>query len=408
MHAILTGMRVIEASAFVAAPSGGMTLAQLGADVIRCDPVGGGVDARRWPLTRDGESLYWAGLNKGKRSIALNLREPEGRELLAELIARPGTGNGLYLTNLPARGPLTYEGLRDRRRDVVMVQITGHRDGTTALDYTVNCAVGIPMATGNARPDAPVNHMLPAWDLMTGLTAATGLLAADRYRRETGEGGHVRLALSDVAYATVGNLGHIAEAQINGEQRRAHGNDLYGAFGRDFETRDARRVMVAAITTRQWHSLCEATGSRDQMGHVASILGADLSDEGQRFEARDLIAPVIQRWIGSRTLDEVRAAFDAAGVCWGPYQSFVQMVREDPRCSSENPLFEEVEQPGIGRYLMPGSPLEFGAMARSPVRPAPRIGQHTEEVLAEVLGLSTQRIGDLRDRGMVELAVRAP
>ncbi len=404
MYPILNGMRVVEASAFVAAPSGGMTLAQLGADVIRCDPLGGGVDARRWPLTRGGRSLYWAGLNKGKRSVALNLRAPEGRELLAELVAQPGPGNGLYLTNLPALGSLGYEALRERRRDVVMVQITGHRDGTSALDYTVNSAVGVPFATGNARTDAPVNHMLPAWDLMTGLTAATGLLAAERFRRDTGTGQHITLALSDVAYATVGNLGHIGEAQINGEQRQAHGNDLYGAFGRDFETRDGRRVMVAAITTRQWRSLCEATDSYERMAHVAAILDLDLEDEGQRFEARDLIAPIIERWVRSRTLEQVRAAFDAAGVCWGPYQTFLQMVREDPRCSADNPLFEEVEQPGIGRYLMPGSPLAFGAIPREPVRPAPRIGQHTEEVLAEVLELSPGRIADLHDRGVVDLA----
>jgi len=141
---------------------------------------------------------------------------------------------------------------------------------------------------------------------------------------------------------------------------------------------------------------------------AAAILDVDLEDEERRFEARDLIAPVIQSWVGARTLDEVRAAFDAAGVCWGPYQSFLQMVREDPRCSTANPLFEEVEQPGIGRYLMPGSPLDFGAVPREPVRPAPRIGQHTEEVLAEVLGLSARRIGDLHDSGIVDCARAMP
>ena len=98
MYSILEGLRIVEASAFVAAPTGGLTLAQLGADVIRVDPVGGGVDARRWPLAESGASIYWASLNKGKRSITVNLRAPEGRELVAELITRPGANGGCFLT----------------------------------------------------------------------------------------------------------------------------------------------------------------------------------------------------------------------------------------------------------------------------------------------------------------------
>ena len=401
MYSILEGLRIVEASAFVAAPTGGLTLAQLGADVIRVDPIGGGVDAKRWPLAESGASIYWAGLNKCKRSITVNLRAPEGRELVARLVARPGEDGGCFLTNLPVRSALTYDALAARRSDVVMVQITGHRDGSTALDYTVNSAVGFPMITGPARRDAPVNHVFPAWDVITGLTAATGILAAMRRRRDTGEGEHITLALSDVGYATVGHLGHIGEAIVNSAERAPNGNDLYGAFGRDFATKDGRRVMIAAITARQWKSLLDAIDGHEAMRHVEAMLGVDLSDEGQRFEARDVIAPVVARWVGARGYDEVRVAFDAARVCWGPYQSFLDMVRDDPRCSTRNPLFEDIDQPGIGRFIAPGSPLEFRRHARQAVRPAPTLGQHTDEILAEVLGLSSAKIGELRDKGLV-------
>ena len=139
----------------------------------------------------------------------------------------------------------------------------------------------------------------------------------------------------------------------------------------------------------------------EAMKHVESMLDLDFGDEGDRYDARDVIAPIIQRWVGKRTLDEVRAAFDEHGVCWGPYQSFLQMVNEDPRCSAENPLFDEVDQPGIGPYLVPGSALDFTGHAREPVRPAPVLGQHTDEILGDVLGLSSARIGDLHDRGIV-------
>ena len=401
MHTMLEGMRIIEGSAFVAAPLGGMTLAQLGADVIRFDDIGGGLDARRWPLTGEGQSLYWAGLNKGKRSIAVNLKQSEGRELVAALITAPGEDGGIFLTNLPLRGPLAYESLRAVREDVIVLNVTGHHDGGTAVDYTVNCAVGLPFVTGNATRDAPINHVLPAWDLATGLTASTGLLAAERHRRLRGKGQLVSLALSDVAYATVGHLGYIAEAQINRAQRVADGNHLYGAYGRDFGTRDDRRVMVIAITRRQWRSLCEVTQCSGAVAALEREIGADFDDEGQRYAARRRIDPLISAWVAAHTLDEVRAAFDRAGICWGPYQSFLEMVEQDPRCSPSNPLFEPVHQPGIGEYLMPGSPLVFGAAERPAVRPAPRLGAHTDEILAGVLGLGSAEIARLHDRGIV-------
>ena len=183
----LDGLRVIEGSAFVAAPSGAMTLAQLGAEVIRFDQIGGGLDYKRWPLTGDGQSLYWAGLNKNKRSIAADLRSEEAREILGQLIVDAGN----FITNFPARGWLSYEELSARRSDLVMMAITGNRDGTTALDYTVNAAIGFPHVTGPVGHVDPVNHVFAAWDFICGQTAALGVLAADRHRLRTGEGSNM-------------------------------------------------------------------------------------------------------------------------------------------------------------------------------------------------------------------------
>jgi 2-methylfumaryl-CoA isomerase len=404
VNGILKGMRVIEGSAFVAAPLCGMTLAQQGCDVIRFDPVEGGLDARRWPLTANGKSLYWVGLNKGKRSIAVNTREPEGQEVVANLITAPGEGNGIFLTNFPASGWLGYDALKKRRADLIMMNLFGNPDGSSAVDYTVNCAIGIPFATSpthGQKPVNPVNHVLPAWDAITGVTAAMAIVAAERHRRLTGEGQYVRLALSDVAMAMVGNLGLIAEAQVNQEDHYSFGNYLYGAYGREFETKDDRYVYVVAITKRQWQALCKATGMTERLALIEPLLGVDLNQEGGRFKARDAISAVLQPWFTERTLDEVSRAFDRTGVCWGPYQTFMQMVEQDPRCSKANPMFAEIEQPGIGSYLVPGSPLDFGAAPRTaPVR-APVLGEHTDEVLADLLGMSDGQIGKLRDRGVV-------
>jgi len=396
----LEGLTVVEGSAFVAAPSGGMTLAQLGADVVRFDRIGGGIDHGRWPLTPDGASLYWNGLNKGKRSFAVDLGDPEGQELVAELVARAGN----LVTNFPAVGWLSYESLRARREDLVMVAITGSHDGTTAVDYTVNCAVGYPAVTGHPDDPRPVNNVVPAWDLVCGQMAAVGLLAAERRRLLEGVGDLVTLALADVALATVGMLGNLAEAEVLGTQRDAVGNDLYGAYGSDFPTVDGRRAMVVAISPKQWRGLQAATGTTDEVAALAGELGVDFADEGERCLARDRLRQLFTPWFAGRTLDEVAGVLDAEGVCWGPYRTFLEMLDEDPRCSTANPLFAALDQPGVGRHLVPGSPLAFAGNDDRGSATAPRLGEHTEQVLADDLGLGAAEVTALVDRGVVATA----
>ncbi|MBT6673697.1 MAG: 2-methylfumaryl-CoA isomerase, partial [Proteobacteria bacterium] len=199
MQPILKGLRIIEGSAFIAAPMCGMTLAQLGADVIRFDHIGGGMDYHRWPVTKDNNSIYWAEMNKGKRSIAVDLKSDEGRELISELICSEGDDAGIFSTNLPARGWLSYDALSKRRPDLIQHEIVGDRRGGTALDYTVNAKVGFPYITGPVDDERPVNHVLPAWDITTAYLAAIDILAAERHRRLTGEGQQGKLALADVA-----------------------------------------------------------------------------------------------------------------------------------------------------------------------------------------------------------------
>ena len=397
---ILGGMRVVEAAAFVAAPLGGMTLAQLGADVIRIDTIGGGLDYRRWPVTADDISLFWCGLNKSKRSVALDLTTPEGRELAMALICAPGEDAGMLITNFPPRGWLDHERLRSQRADLIQLTVQGDRHGGSAVDYTINSRVGLPFVTGPRDSPEVTNHVLPAWDLVTGQMVATGLLAAERHRRRKGEGQHVRLALEDMALAVMGHLGFIAEAQL-GQERERHGNELFGAFGRDFVCADGERVMVVGLTGKQWRALCDALTMGETIARLGRQLGLDLALEGNRFRARAEIAAIVGPWIAARPLAEVATVFDKHAVCWGRYQSIGQMVRRDPACSEENPMFRMLDQPGVGACLAPGSPLDFSAVGRIPAQPAPRLGEHTEQVLAELLGLGTADFGRLHDRGIV-------
>jgi 2-methylfumaryl-CoA isomerase len=401
MYDLLSGLRVIEGSAFVAAPLGGMTLAQLGAEVIRFDPVGGGMDHRRWPLDDQGRSLYWAGLNKGKKSIAVNTRVEEGRELVRALICEPGPDRGVFLTNHPPGGPFDYSVLKTLRDDVIMLNVLGSHDGSPAVDYTINCAMGFPFATGPREHDRPVNHLLPAWDLVTGSMAATGILAAERKRLRDGSGRLINLALSDVALWVTSALGHIAEAELLDRNRTADGNNVYGAFGHDFLTADDKRIMLTALTKPQWRRLKTAVEIEPAVSLMEEKTGLDLDDEGDRYLARDAIVALIEPWVAARGIDAVRAVLDKAGVLWGPYQTFTEMVRDDSRCSPANPMMQQISQPGIGDYMAAGLPLRFSDLADLPVAPAPVLGADTDAVLAGALDLPDHAIADLHDRGIV-------
>jgi 2-methylfumaryl-CoA isomerase len=401
VQGVLSGMRVVEGSAFVAAPLGGMTLAQLGADVIRFDAIGGGLDYGRWPITARGRSLFWAGLNKGKRSIAVDIRSPRGREILTQLVCAPGENAGMLLTNFPTRGWLSYEKLKARRKDLVMVSIQGRRDGRSAVDYTVNPSVGFPAVTGPRDDPRPVNHLLPAWDCITGQMAAVGLLAAERYRRTTGHGQRVQIALADVAMAMLGNLGKIAEVTINDADRPKDGNYLYGAFGRDFETLEGKRLMVVALTDAQWKSLRSATGLGAAFDKLGRRMKLDLSDAGNRYRTRREISMILEPWIHARMIGEIRESFDFHRVCWAQYRTMREVIEKEPDCSVQNPMFAMVDHPGIGTFLTPGSPLDFGAVPRAEPTRAPQLGEHTDQILSEILGLGGPEIGRLHDDAVV-------
>lgn len=402
MPGVLDGVRVIEGSAFIAAPMAGMSLAQLGADVIRFDQIGGGIDYKRLPVSNEtGASLYWAGLNKGKRSIALNLRDPAARELIHELVAQPGPQSGVFLTNFAGVKWLSYEAFKAKRDDVIKIEISGNYDGSTAVDYTVNAAVGFPFVTGPATRETPVNHVLPAWDVACALQAALGITSALMYRQQTGKGQEVKLALSDMALSVVGSLGHIAEAQINNEERPLNGNYVHGAFGRDFGTKDGQRIIAMAISDKQWQELCKACDLTEKMQSLQIVMEMDFNIDLHRYEAREAIAQLFQRWFDQHTFEQVKQAFANTGVCWDVYQSFTELVANDPRCSEQNPMFSSVEQSNIGEYLVASSPLQFDQVENFADKRAPVVGQHTDQILADVLGLDSHQIAKLHDTGVV-------
>jgi len=390
----LAGISVVEVSSFVAAPLCGMTLGQLGAQVIRVDPIGGASDTQRWPLSADGTSIYWTGLNKGKRSATIDLRSPDGQELVRRLIVE---GDGIVVTNavLPW---LSHDLLAAERPDVIHVQLLGRGDGSTGVDYTVNAAIGYPLVTGPANHAGPINHVLPAWDVCCGLYAALAVVGAVRHRDQSGKGTRISLALEDVALATAGNLSLLTEPQVIGTQRERMGNSIYGQYGQDFTSRDDVAFMLVLLTGRHFRDLVEVTGTGRAVSALAEALGVDFNAEGDRYRYRDVLSGLFATWFGEHTAEEVTAALSDTTVLFERYRTFAEVV-EDPKVTA-NPLFSRLHQPGVGEYLAPGMPTAFDGAHPAAV-PAPALGQDTTDVLTQCLGLTVEDITRLSGAGTI-------
>jgi 2-methylfumaryl-CoA isomerase len=390
----LAGVRIIEISSFVAVPLAGMTLAQLGAEVVRVDPVGGAADYHRWPVTQDGDSIYWAGLNKGKQSVAVDVRSPDGQDLIQRLIA----DSGVLITNVAGRQWHSYDTLVRVRPDLIHVEVSGRADGGTGVDYTVNAGIGFPQVTGPVGLDIPVNHVLPAWDVSCGLYVALAVTAALRHRDATGEGGRIGIPLENVALATAGNLSFLTEVMINGTPRERIGNSIFGQYGQQFTSDDGASFMIVALTGRHFRDLTEITGTTKAVAALGEALGADFTDEGDRYRHRDALTGLFTLWFTEHTSDEVAAALSASSILWERYRTFADVVTDDK--VTANPLFTELDQPRVGRYLAPGLPVSIGGVY-PPAVAAPALGDHTAAVLSDRLGLTADEIDRLVAAGTV-------
>lgn len=402
MYNLLSGLSLVEVSSFVASPTAGLYCAQMGAEVIRVDQIGGGLDYDRYHLTEEGRSLSWENLNRAKKSVAVNMRTAEGRELVQELARKTGQ----LVTNVPEASFLSHETLKSGRDDMITVRIMGWGDGRQAMDFTVNAASGYPMMTGPADwdPDSapPVNQLLPAWDFICGAYTAFALMAALRHRDATGEGGEVRIPLGDVAIGTVANSGAMAEMLYRGSDRERLGNAIWGAFGRDFRSKDGKRFMVAALTSKQWAGLVEAFGLAAQIAKLEEKHGVQFAHSDHfRFTYREELFSLFQSVADTLNYEALETRLRAAGTTFERYRTMHEAAT-DPQLVTENPLFTVSDaNPSGFEYPAAGPFANIPEQSRGAPHPAPYLGGNTEEVLAERLGLGSGEIGKLMDAGIV-------
>jgi 2-methylfumaryl-CoA isomerase len=405
MYNLLSDLSIVEVSSFVASPTAGLYCAQMGAEVIRVDHKAGGLDYNRYMLTREGRSLSWENLNRAKKSVALDLQSGAGRELLVELAASVGQ----CITNLPEQSFLSHAAMQAKRADMVCLRIMGWHDGRQAMDFTVNAAAGYPLMTGPEDWDPaiapPVNQVLPAWDFITGAYGAFALLAALHHRGRTGEGSEVRLPLGDVAIGTMANAGLLAEVLYRGSDRPRLGNAIWGAFGRDFRSRDGSRFMVAALTPKQWSGLVKAFELEQGIAVLEAELGVRFADgDAPRFQHRERLFALFQQVAEGMDYATLEGRLAAEACTFERYRT-AHEAANDPVLVAHNPLFGlSPNNPSGFEYPATRSFANLPGRAAGDPAPAPYLGQHSEEVLSERLGLSSGAIGKLVDAGTVALS----
>jgi crotonobetainyl-CoA:carnitine CoA-transferase CaiB-like acyl-CoA transferase len=386
----LAGVRVVDLSRVLAGPYATMTLADLGADVVKIEHPAGGDETRTWgPPFAGGESAYFLSVNRGKRSVALDLKDQEGRELALELCARADVVIENFRPGGAARLGLDYEAVRKRRPDVVYCTISGfgarEPRGRAGYDFTVQAESGLMAITG--EPDGePMKVGVAIVDVLAGLNAATAILAVLRRRDLTGEGDHVEVSLIDSAFAALVNVG--ANALLTGAEPQRYGNAHPSIVPyQPFRAADGW-IAVAAANDELYARLCKA------------IERADLADDENystneaRVLNREQLIAELQEVFAGRSTDDWERLLLAAGVPAGKIRGVGAALRTGRARTLR------VDHPTAGAVELVGPPFELDSAALDAVTPPPLLGQHTAEVLRE-LGVDDERLALLEERGVI-------
>ena len=407
MRRILDGIRVLDLSRVLAGPWATQILADLGAEVIKVERPGRGDDTRQWgpPFLDDragretGDSAYFLGCNRGKKSITLDIAAPEGRQIARSLALRCDVLVENFKAGDLARHGLDYATLAAAHPGLVYCSITGFgQDGPyrdrPGYDFMIQGLGGLMSVTGE-RDDLPGGGPqkvgVAVSDLFTGMYSTTAILAALLHRGRTGEGQHIDMALLDVQVAMLANLS--SAYLCSGEVPRRMGN-AHQAIVPYHVFRAADTFLIVAVgNDAQFARFCEAIG---EPGWASD---ARFANNPGRVRHREELVELIAARLRLRPALEWLAALERAGVPCGPINDLAQ-VFADPQVRHRG-MEVRAPHPLAGEVRMVANPIKFSATPIPHDRAPPLLGEHTEEVLRDLLAIDDIRIAALREKGVL-------
>lgn len=392
----LDGVRVLAVSQFGAGPFGTQMLADLGADIIKVEDPGVGGDSARYvpPFQGEADSPYFQSFNRGKRSVSLNLRHPDGQGVFRDLVRVSDAVFNNARGDLPDKLGLTYNALRDANPRIVCCSLTGYgrtgpRAGEPAFDYLVQGYAGYMSVTG--EPDGPPGKCgVSVIDFAGGYAGMVGLMVGLFDAQRTGIGRDVDIALLDTA---VSMLSYFAIWTLNrdwiAERTRDSAHQTL-VPAQNFPTRDGW-IVVFCNKDKFWRDLVETLGVPELAEDARFATFAD------RFDHRETLLPLLRARFATRTtaewLDRLRGRVPCAPV------NDVRQALADPQVLARD-MIVEVEHPAFGTLREVRSPVRTEGEIRKPRR-APRLGEHTDSILRDVLGYSDGTIARLRSAGVI-------
>jgi crotonobetainyl-CoA:carnitine CoA-transferase CaiB-like acyl-CoA transferase len=399
----LDHLRIVDLSRIIAGPLATQILGDYGAEVIKIEHPQGGDDSRQWapPRAPDGQASYFFAVNRGKRSITIDLKHPRGKALVLDLVRRgdvlienfkPGT-----MTDLG----LGWETLREVNPRLIYCAISGF--GATGpyreragYDAIMQGFTGLMSITGE-HEGSPVKVGVALIDAITALYAHGAILAALHHRERTGAGQYLELSLMECGIAALINAatGFLVGGEVQGRWGSAHPSLVpYQAF----RARDGY-LMIGAGNERLWKAFCEVLEA-PEWAHDPRY-----ASNAQRVACRAELVREIEARLQKASRDEWVSRFAAAGLAVGPINDIGQ-VFDDPQVRFRE-MAVEVDHPTAGRIRLPGIPVKFATTPGRVQGPPPNLGEHTDEVLREALGFSAAAIAELRASGALGAPVAA-
>ena len=390
----LEGVKVVDFSRILAGPYCTMILADLGAEVVKIEELTSGDEARGVGPFLKGLSTYFASLNRGKKSVALNIKDPRGRDLAAELIARADVLVENFRPGTMDRLGLGYEMVATRNPKLIYAACSGF--GQTgpyrqrgAYDMVIQGMGGVMSITGEPG-GRPLKTGPAIGDLAGGLFTAIGILAALQAREHTGEGQMVDIGMLDCQVALLENaiIRYTATGEIPGPLGARHPSI---APFEAFEAKDG--YVIFAVGTPHWERFCRVIGREDLLEDRRFATNA------LRAENHGALQPLIAEIARTRTVQEWMAIMEKADVPCGPINTIDQVVA-DPQVEARG-MITTIDHPGVGAVRVPSSPVRLSRTPSRVDRPAPRLGEHTAEVLKAWLGLEGEAITALTGLGVI-------